>query len=369
MTARGAREPEPSGGAPASGLRRMRSAVLVVLCLGSAWGTSHAFRAWLPWPAGGGLAAKVEAFADHKDEYDLVFFGSSRVAHGYVPEIIDAELTAAGHPLRSFNFGVDGMGSFETDHLVRRVLAMEPARLRYAVVELEAWVARRATHPRVKTDRSVAWHDLRQTFGVLRSIHNAFAPLALKWETARVHLELMGQRLVNAGRGRWWLAGLLVGFPGADEVTPAEVVATGGFIPYRVDGDPGLERIRDRFLVDPSGYEQAVARLTELDSPDSALRTYNMACLRSQIEAIESAGVEVIYALGPSVKGKAFAQALLRGGHVPTLLDFHRPARYPELYEVRYRLDGDHLNQEGAEVFSRAFAAELARHLSERRAR
>ncbi len=42
------------------------------------------------------------------------------------------------------------------------------------------------------------------------------------------------------------------------------------------------------------------------------------------------------------------------------VLDFCDLEKFPELYEHRYRLDTDHLNTAGAEVFTRIFAKEWA---------
>jgi hypothetical protein len=38
------------------------------------------------------------------------------------------------------------------------------------------------------------------------------------------------------------------------------------------------------------------------------------------------------------------------------VLDLNDPVRFPELYENRHRLDTDHLNTAGAEVFTRLLA-------------
>ena len=38
------------------------------------------------------------------------------------------------------------------------------------------------------------------------------------------------------------------------------------------------------------------------------------------------------------------------------VLDLNDPVRFPELYENRYRLDTDHLNTAGADVFTRLLA-------------
>jgi hypothetical protein len=74
------------------------------------------------------LDEKLRYFTEHKDEFDLLFVGSSATFRNYVPRVVDAELAAEGLEITSFNFGVVGFRSFETDFMVKWILAQHPAR-------------------------------------------------------------------------------------------------------------------------------------------------------------------------------------------------------------------------------------------------
>lgn len=52
---------------------------------------------------------RLRWFQDHKDSYDIVFIGSSRVYHGLSPKLFDQIAAQAGHHWRTFNLGVDRM--------------------------------------------------------------------------------------------------------------------------------------------------------------------------------------------------------------------------------------------------------------------
>src|SRR5713226_6136440 len=54
------------------------------------------------------VTPKLEYFAGHKDEFDTLFVGSSRIYHQVMPEVFDEVLRANGREARSFNFGIDG---------------------------------------------------------------------------------------------------------------------------------------------------------------------------------------------------------------------------------------------------------------------
>jgi hypothetical protein len=65
----------------------------------------------------------------------LLTSGSSRVLHWIDTEVVDAELGRGGMGVRSYNFGLRGMRTFEQDHLLHHVLALEPRRLRWVFME------------------------------------------------------------------------------------------------------------------------------------------------------------------------------------------------------------------------------------------
>lgn len=74
-------------------------------------------------------------FLGHRDSYDLVFIGSSRIYHGISPKLFSE---VAGRPWRGFNLGVDRMRTSACLEVARRVIALHPAKLKYLFFELQA---------------------------------------------------------------------------------------------------------------------------------------------------------------------------------------------------------------------------------------
>ena len=56
-----------------------------------------------------GVAAKLEFFARHKDEFDTLLVGTSSIYYSVSPEIFDRITSENGLPTRTFNFGIDAM--------------------------------------------------------------------------------------------------------------------------------------------------------------------------------------------------------------------------------------------------------------------
>lgn len=358
------RPPAPGPDAGRRPRRTLGSAALVGLVLLALAVSSAAFRAWvLPWPHDGALADKLAYYEAHRDAYDVLFIGSSRVAHGYMPEIIDPILSEAGFPLRSFNLGIDAMTSFEADFLLRRVLARPSPRLRYVVIELETWTPPRSNNPRFDTERSVFWHDTRQTAQALRSLRSAPMDVKYKVKESLEHLRLYGKRALNIGRGVRRIADIT--HPPAAEVTLDDLHRRAGFQPYDPSTDEEHARVHRRFLErDAAEFPAKVLALAAVGDSDAALDGFNLDALVRQRELVEAAGPVPVYAMGPTIKPKPYLRPLARSGVVPVLFDFSRPDEYPELYAVDERFDDDHLTLAGAERFSRVFAERFVRYLA-----
>jgi hypothetical protein len=72
-------------------------------------GTCIALHAFLPSPNVQEVGTKMRFFAAHKDEFDTIFVGSSRIYRGVSPSAFDEVMGKAGVPSHTFNFDVNGM--------------------------------------------------------------------------------------------------------------------------------------------------------------------------------------------------------------------------------------------------------------------
>ena len=85
---------------------------------------------------------KFQWFDEHKDNFEIVFIGSSRIAHGISPKLFDEIAAEQGGPhWRSFNLGKDKMKQRECLALARHVGSLHPRQLRYLFFELQTTAA------------------------------------------------------------------------------------------------------------------------------------------------------------------------------------------------------------------------------------
>lgn len=345
----------------AAGDRRGSRLACVALALLTLWGTTLAVRSLLPWPAARGVAAKRAWWEQHGDTVDVLLIGSSRVARGYVPALIEQELAAAGHELTVFNWGVIGMGAYEADHVLRWILDRDPSRLAVVVLEPESWRPERPDKAEHLTARDVYWHDARLTGTALEAIARTGAPWEVQLAGYREHLDRFGMRWTNLGAGSWWLEqGLSAPDP---EDPPAALIAEHrGWQPY--DGDHGqafagqLRQWELRGAESP--YGRRVEALRGQRPQPGVLARFHVEAVRRQVAAVRAAGALPVHAIGPSVRPKPWIAALDAAGELPRLIDLQDPDRFPALYDPHNRYDTDHMNTAGAELLSRLLGRRLA---------
>jgi hypothetical protein len=319
-------------------------------------------RQLVPWPEEYGLRAKYDYFREHKDEFDGVLIGSSRVFRGFDPRVIDEELASRGIPFRSFNIGVGGMVTFEMDFLLRNVAALKPARMRWMFFEGGHWDPATYFLGNTWSTRSIFWHDVHGTREVLRSIHRADLPVMQKIELAWTHLRLFGMKQTNMAQGKRIVLNLL----GVSEdplkraLSPAELEKGRGYQALDEFINDEARAWRDNPVDEPPNFQIAVDRVVEQNTHAVAFERYNFEALRAEYAAAKAIGARLVIVIPPMNEGAPDRLRLHERGEIPYLIDLNSPERFPQFFKVENRFDEQHMNGEGARDLSRLFAAELA---------
>lgn len=235
----------------------------------------------------GRIDRKLNWCKAHKDDFDIIFVGSSRVFHGLSPRIFDQETRASGQHWRSFNLGMDKMGMAQSAAIIRELVATGPRRLKYVFFELEPGMATLA---------------------------------------AEQHDPLQGQTLRQSGSGLG---------PDGD-----------GFFPMNRPMNPAVE----------SFYQQRLSAVKANPAPRPPNESAR-AELGHFYEEMAARNIQVIFVVAPSLRA-----AHGSGSNAPSgspLFSYDDVVRYAPLYDEANRMDAQHLNARGAEVFSRTLAREF----------
>ena len=236
----------------------------------------------------GRVAPKLHWCEAHKDGFEIVFVGSSRVFHGLSPRIFDQVASASGQRWRSFNLGMDKMGMAQSMAIIRELVATSPRHLKYVFFELEPGTATLAGG-----------------------------------QNRRVQREVTSQ---PAGSGLG---------PDGD-----------GFFPMNRPMSPAVE----------SFYQERLAAVKANPGPRQPNELVRAELGRFYAE-MAAKNIQVIFLVAPSLRAAHGSGVNAPPGR--PLFSFDDLVRYAPLYDEANRMDAEHLNARGAEIFSRTLAQEF----------
>jgi hypothetical protein len=329
-----------------------------VIALGVFIATCAGIHALLPPMIPKGVAAKLKYFSEHKDEFDTVIVGTSRLYYTVSPEIFDATTSENGLPTKSFNFGVDGMHPPENFYVLEQILKSRPRNLKWVVFELGDIQTKWDNI--FGTERAVYWHDWPRTALTLTKALNPRGTANWLIKTTRVwlarrdlvaNLILFGKQFTNVGRA----ADLL---PMADRERYADAASELG---PRGDGYrwAGAAMSPERAADFKRRLAEEISGATQKYLDPATESGYRRAA-----SEIRAAGATPVFVVTPII-----FQVKSRFRQTPPpaeLMAFNDARKYPQFYDTSIRIDDGHMTRPAAENFTRLFAEEFVRRIRPR---
>ena len=325
------------------------AAVFLATCLG--------LRALLPFPEVPEVTPKLRYFIEHKDDFDTLFIGSSRIYRHIEPEMFDRAAAARGVPTHSFNLAIGGMHPPESFYLLDQALRAKPAKLKWIFVELEELSPKWSKEKR-NTRRFLYWHNWPLTWLAVGKTINPDGRRpwwkmlwqSVRSETVRVHIGMLMKNLANIGGAKDL----------EDRIAVPEDSNTNS---EKFDQRRGYEPRVNTMSADQSAQyrkhlQRWIARAGQRSIDPMTDKSY-----RDCARKIRDRGATPIFIVpaGPSQTKLSFRDSTSPPGPV---LAFNDATRYAVLYDPRVRADVQHLTPEGAEIFTRLlaerFVAEVA---------
>ena len=331
--------------------------------------TCIGLHAVLPFPEiDGGVSQKFRFFAAHKDEFDTLFIGSSRIYFQISPAIFDRVTRESGLPTHSFNFGIGGMYLPESAYLLEQILNLKPRNLRWIFIEYDELQTKWSTENQTSR-RALYWADWKRVSLLLRKLTDAGAdPL---WLPNPKKLRDIVLRQKGAKNTR----GLLTFYVTQFERNYTNVSRAADVLDYFFRRDTRERRASylgaagDGYVTRPGGmspsqaatYDRGLAAAMA-EAGTRPLSPYAVEAYRQCATEIRSIGATPIFLITPSTTQINIATEST--GLAGVVMAFNNPRAYPSVYRSSVRRDGQHLTKSGAEEFTRIVAAnfvELAR--------
>lgn len=331
--------------------------------------TCAALRVVLPFPEiDGGVSQKFRFFAAHKDEFDTLFIGSSRVYFQISPAIFDRVTREGGMPTHSFNFGIGGMYLPETAYLLEQILKLKPRNLKWVFIEYDE-VQTKWSPENQTSRRALYWADWKRVSLLLRKLTDAGTDpfwLPSPEKLRDIALRKKGEKNTRS---------LLAFYTGQFEKNYTNVARATDVLQYFLGRD--TKERRERYLgVANDGYvakpnrmspEQVAEYERDLtaamaESDTHRISPYAIEAYSQCAQEVREMGATPIFLITPSTT--EINVATKDTGLTNVVMAFNDPRTYPDLYRSDVRRDGQHLTKAGAEEFTRVLATnfvELAR--------
>jgi len=330
------------------------AAAFLITCVG--------LRVVLPFPEiDGGVSQKFRFFAAHKDEFDTLFIGSSRVYFQISPAIFDRVTRESGMPTHSFNFGVGGMYLPETAYLLEQILNLKPRNLKWVFIEYDEMQTKWS--PENQTSRrALYWADWKRVSLLLRKLTDAGTdPFSLPSPAKLRDIALRREDEKNT-------RSLLTFYAGQLEKNYTNVSRAADVFSQFLGRDTKERRASylgaasDGYVTRPNrmspnqaaAYERGLAAaMAQTDV--RPLSPYAAEAYRQCAQEVRKIGATPIFLITPSTTeiNVSAENASLR----EVVMAFNNPRTYPNLYHSSVRRDGQHLTKSGAEEFTRIVAA------------
>jgi hypothetical protein len=318
-------------------------------------------RAILPFPEiDGGVSQKFRFFAAHKDEFDTLFIGSSRVYFQISPAIFDRVTRESGMPTHSFNFGVGGMYLPETAYLLEQILNLKPRNLRWVFIEYDELLTKWSPENQ-SSRRALYWADWKRVSLLLRKLTDAGTdPLWLS-NPAKLRDIILRQNDEKSTRS------LLTFYVTQVERNYTNISRAADVLDHFLSRDTKGRRASylgaasDGYVTRPNrmspsqaaAYERGLAAAMA-EAGTRPLSPYAVEAYRQCAQEVRNIGAVPIFLITPSTTEISVAAESTELTGV--VMAFNNPQAYPNLFRSGVRRDGQHLTKIGAEEFTRILA-------------
>ena len=317
------------------------------------------------------VSEKLAYFEQHKDDYDAIFIGSSRIYRQVSVPTFDSDISTSQDNVKSFNFGVFGMKMPETYFWLEKVLQTHPKKLKWVFVEGNL---NNVYEPiaNARTNRVIYWHTPEKTLMTLRYILSSTDTFPRKLASIyshvlpafyhatnvgslsnRLSLQLASPNIVDDSNYPLYLGRALNGYKPLEEeeamvyIRPREV--------FLKQLDTYRQKV-NRFEVLSSNHKEKREKEAQVGALEESFSDGDKALIQKFSSLVQRFDAVPIFVVPPKLQQEYALESLHDTGEVENLLMFNDPTRYPDLFEVEHRFDEKHLNDAGATLFTHLLA-------------
>lgn len=301
---------------------------------------------------------KLQDIRRLSDDINTLYYGSSRFYRHIDPMLADSLLSE--HDLSSYNMGVTSLLNPQSYMLYEDLLLREELSLDYVFLEISNF--RQIKPGNVRTPRNYYYMDPATLYYVTRYQAAAAGPLRVRVSTVADFYASWCFKIIYAVNDA---VGEMIG---SEESLSDRIFENRGYYPlnkeFRATADTSSEVIRRReaYLADTT----VVKRFARFAEEAYGRENYKVYLNRVHLERLmklyrlsEERGIELYFVISPRLW--EYNKLLALRSHLPRnrVIELASSGSYPRFYHPEYTFDAEHLNAEGAVLFTREIARKI----------
>lgn len=304
-----------------------------------------------------------------KEQINTLMLGASTTAMHYDPLLYDSLLNASGKSSSTFNFGISALLTPENQYVLEKILSRDLPQLKLVLLEVNGpETIAVETLKEVETARAIEMTDVKRAAQRIRLFNLHFESISDRWEAAKKVLSSALIRFSAYGAIDNFVYVALSDYKGSKYNFKIENgYMARGFKYYTTNPDsvPRYKKLRKKFIrpANQKAYLNKInaldleRELAEINPVDKSIADI----YEEMIQQCNNKGIRVILIVSSVANGKAsgIVKELHRRNLNADIIDFMSPQKYPELYDVSNRADGNHLTYPAAEMATHELAKEV----------
>ncbi len=324
-----------------------------------------------PWSWGSEIIDQKKNWLNqHRDEYNMLVIGSSRVYRQVDPEILDS-LVSGPAKVKSFNFGVNWLFAPESFYILDNLVEKEGLNYNYVIIELSK--IRSIDYANFHTTRTIYWTNYSNYSFAVRAIASSNFAIHEKVATILAYSVNYIDNLINLGYITEALSfkvniPLYAGFPDMGTKKNGYNTLTTHPIGSALSKEENTEARHLKFLADTSvvtrRLNMSTRQFDKFEKNPELLNRYNKYYadhLNKMIDEAKKNGTHLVFLMSPRVDLNQYNELipLFNNIHPAHRMEISDGRKYPELYMAANSFDETHLNTEGAKIYTTIVATKM----------
>lgn len=303
--------------------------------------------------------AKYDFVKSNSEDYNMLFFGASNIARGFIPDVFDEYCNSKGVYVNSYNFGVDLLVPPEEFFLYEKMLDEGLPNVSYVFLCLSP--INEIDEKYMHTTRIKYWYSPEYFWFTLKSLYNSSLSDDKKNTSIKNHIISFGEKLFSMD----FIKDIIKYYSKKYDHSLAE---NDGYQSYddKIGSKNRFNAMRKKFLK-KSGQLFANRKMNKkffnsFDRNTEANQVF-LDKINELIEKSEEKGIQLILVLPPRLKKNEYEELFpvylqIDNNH---RFELAKAEKYPSLYFKTNSFDFIHLNDLGAEEFSKLIAKKFIR--------